>query len=94
MRLPKKLKIGGYTYEVIYEDRVKKSGTDHPATYTSKHQKIFIDKTQCREEMESSLIHEIIEALNYAYELGLDHKQVSTLEATLYQVLKDNKFLR
>lgn len=39
---------------------------------------------------ESTLLHEIIEALNYHMELGLEHRQISSLETGLHQVLSDN----
>lgn len=39
---------------------------------------------------DSSMLHEIIEALNSMLELGLEHKVIAQLEAGLYQVFKDN----
>jgi hypothetical protein len=38
---------------------------------------------------ESTLLHEVIEALNYHLELKLKHNQIMALEVGLHQVLKD-----
>ena len=38
----------------------------------------------------STLVHEVIEALNYHLELNLKHKQISALEVGLNQVLSEN----
>lgn len=94
MKIPNKLKVGGYTYEVILEDRNDGRGDTHPAVCHMGQHKIWIDIKQCREEQESSLIHEILEVINYHYALNLDHDKRSVLEAVLYQVLKDNHLLK
>lgn len=38
----------------------------------------------------STLIHETLEQLNDQLEIGLEHRQITALEAGLYQVLTDN----
>ena len=91
MKIPATLKICGFTYEIILEDRKHKRGVNAPATCNSEQHKIWIDANQCQEEQEASLIHEILEALNYHFQLEMPHKTISTLEATLYQILKENK---
>ncbi len=92
MKLPLSLKIAGYRYGVVYEaHRSRDRGTENPATCNSHVQTIWIDTDQHREGQESSLIHEIIEALDYHYELKLSHQTIATLETALYQVLKDNE---
>ena len=39
------------------------------------------------------LLHEIIEAINFDYELKLEHQKITILESTLYQVIIDNQEL-
>lgn len=41
-------------------------------------------------QMQSTLLHEAIEALNYHLDLGLEHNVIMALEAGLFQVLTDN----
>jgi len=91
MKLPSSLKIAGYEYSVVYEvHRSRDRGSNNPASCNSKAQTIWIDTDQHRESQESSLIHEVLEALDYHYELGLSHQTIATLETGLYQVLRDN----
>ena len=54
---------------------------------------ILINSSIVKELQETTLIHEIIEALNYHLELNLEHNKITSLESGLYQVLKDNKLL-
>ena len=51
---------------------------------------IRLDAHLPRQQLESTLLHEIIEALNHALELKLEHGAIAGLEAGLYQVLTDN----
>ncbi len=95
MRIPDKIKIGAYDYEIkMVDDLHKTNGNGNPATITSKHQIIWIDTTQHIQEQESSLIHEILEAIDYHYAIKLDHDKLSVLETALYQVFKDNGMFR
>ena len=95
MKIPNKLKILGYDYEIILrEDRLKEDGSENPGTHSSRVQRIWIDATQTQQQQESTLIHEILESLNYSLELQMPHNVISSLEAGLYQVLHDNDFLK
>ena len=86
MQVPEKLKIGGFTYTISLSDTMPELGTCNPD-----HLLIKICNNQPVEKKMSNLLHEIIEAINYIYDLDLEHTAVKILDATLYQVLKDNK---
>lgn len=93
-KVPKKIKIAGYDYKVIFEvGGGDERGADDPAAMTPRTQQIWIDSKQTLDGQISSLFHEIIEAINYHYELGLKHNTIAILETAWYQVLKDNKFI-
>lgn len=95
MKIPKKIKIAGYNYDIkMIKDRGKEQGSENPASIYTRHQVIWIDVNQAKEQQESSLFHEIIEAIDFIYELKLEHNKISCLETGLYQVLKDNKFIK
>ena len=94
MKIPKKLKIGGYLYTVEMRERDKNDGSNNPGASFCRYQKIFIEKNAHKEQQESSLIHEILETIDYHYQLKMDHDKLSVLETALYQVLKDNKLLK
>ena len=94
MKIPNKIKILGYDYEVIFRNRGNDDGSDNAGTHSSRSQKIWIDSDQSQQQQESTFLHEILEALNYALQLEITHKGICSLEAGLYQVLKDNNLLK
>jgi hypothetical protein len=83
----KKLKILGYDYKIEYleNDSMKAFGR-----FNAEKQSILIGKDLPKDLQKSSLVHEIIEALNFYLELELPHNKITSLEAGLYQVFKDN----
>ena len=94
VNLPKHVKIAGYNYTVISEvGKRHERCADDPAAMTPRTQMIWIDSKQSPDAQVSSLFHEILEALNYHYQLSLKHNILSVLETAIYQVLKDNNFI-
>lgn len=95
MKIPNKIKILGYDYEVVFrESRLKEDGSEHSGTHCARVQKIWIDKEQTQQQQESTFIHEILEAISYSLELNMPHNVISSLESALYQTLKDNNLLK
>lgn len=92
MQIPKTLNIIGKTFHVD-EVRELKQENGEPACGVCfvAEQQICIDIKYPQESQESTLLHEIIEAINGLTEIGLRHKQICVLEACLHQVLMDNK---
>jgi len=88
VKIPEKVKVLGHEYSVILIDQsqVGEFGSTDVNTLT-----IRLSKNKAQGQIDSTLLHEIIEALNHDLELRLEHNQISSLEASLYQVLKDNK---
>ena len=93
MIIPKTLKIGGHIYEVILRDREKNDGCHDAGTCDNGFCKIWINESWAKSQQESTLLHEIIEAINFNYKLDLTETQIHGLETSLYQVLKDNNLL-
>jgi hypothetical protein len=92
--IPKKLRIAGYDYEVILdEDRNKDHGVSARGSCNAFYQKIWLDGSQPFEGLKTTLLHEILEAVNDHYEMGLNHHTICSLETVLYQVLKENRLV-
>lgn len=91
MKIPKSIKIGGQNYKVIIKDLDKSEAQNNCGYCRATDNEIYINTSISQEQQESTLLHEILEALNFNYQLELEHNKIQTLEATLYQVLKDNK---
>lgn len=89
MRIPETIKIGGLIYKCIEVENLSRDKNANGAS-CGNGLYIEIDKSLPEQLKESVLLHEILEQINYIYELELDHKTITTLEAALYQVFKDN----
>ena len=82
------MKILGYHYTIVEDgdsDHIGAFGRSHAKTLT-----IQIAEGLTPQQRESTVLHEIIEALNYALGLKLEHQAITSLEAGLYQVLTDH----
>jgi hypothetical protein len=88
----KTINIGGKQYQISLSPRMA-NGEDHPASFIPRRSRIAIDSELDAQQQYSCLWHEIIEVINWTYELNLEHRTITTLENAIYQVLKDNKGL-
>lgn len=96
MKIPKKLKIGGHIYKILYpykfDDRSDLFGQ---ADHALKRIKICgIDPNGYRRPDSSILetfMHEIIHCANDITHSNLNEQQVSAMSEALFQVLYDNK---
>jgi len=94
MKIPNKLKIGAHIYKVKYEDLDERAGNNNLGTTYPHGNKIFINKRNVAiSQQEQTLFHEILETLNFIYELKLEHEKISIIAEGFYQVLKDNNLL-
>lgn len=86
MRIPRKIKVGGSWYNVDMSKEL--DGQCGRCDLTE--QTIYISKELTRDQKEVTLWHEIIHAIN----ICIHDQSVEFLAQSLYQVLKDNKFIR
>jgi len=90
VKLPKKLSILGHKYKVkTWKNTAKEGAGQVYGRCMVEALTIFIATEYPESQVEATLLHEIIEALNYHLELRLEHNQIQGLEAGLYSVLKD-----
>ena len=90
MKIPNSLKIGGHTYQVILRNREKEDGNSNLGSCNNHLHKIWLDTEVSNTLQEETFLHEIIEALNYNYQLEMSHQTITILTTIFYQVLKDN----
>jgi bifunctional DNase/RNase len=81
-------KILGYTYRVDRAQDIQELGA--MGDFNANKQIIRIAGNLHSQQAQSTMIHEMIEAINYALELKLEHNAIQSLEAGLYQALIDN----
>ena len=96
MKIPKKLKVAGHYYKVIFDNEglskkhlVGQSNNDFKEIRLCKYYKS--KRARAKTEIEETLMHEIMHTIDRHYNNdNLTEKEVSRLSQGLYQVLKDN----
>ena len=98
--IPNKLKIGGFDWEVITDNKDFHNGNQSYGYISPNDLKIFIEPEINEQKQKEALLHEIIHACvwNSGFPERLDrldrdlNEDLTTmLGRSLYQVLKDNK---
>jgi Zn-dependent peptidase ImmA (M78 family) len=96
MIIPATIKIGNLVYKIEkIEDKFEES--DFYGRSWTKVQKIKLNPNISKEHCEQTLFHEIIHIIldsGHYRDESSNEKIVSYLAQNLYQVLKDNKFLK
>lgn len=91
MKIPKKLKIGGHTYKVQLHDEGEVCAGDVSCGITIRNKGILeLNNSLMQSEKELTLFHEIFHVINSQ----LDHTLLESLAQQVYQVLKDNRFIK
>lgn len=100
MIIPEKLKIGGFEWSVQSHEDVSRESDTFGSTHTAT-QKIFIEPNIPQQKKEQTLLHEILHAVWWqngiertTEDKKLEERVVHSLSMGLYQVLKDNDFLK
>lgn len=84
-----KINVMGYTYTVDLSQKLDDMhGNVGYCDFDKKTLQVANDVDT--DVIESTLLHEIIEAINYHLELNLEHPQIMGLEVCLHQILVDN----
>ena len=92
MQIPDTLKIGGHNYTVKSNPTcAMDDGSVSMGRHCGSQEIIEINPNYSPSAQANTLLHEIIEAVNWSYELGLEHNQITALDCALFQILKDNK---
>jgi hypothetical protein len=89
MNIPKEVKIGGHIYSCGLKENLSRDESRHGQSCGNALE-IEIDASIPHENKESALIHEVLEQINYRYELRLEHSKITILETALYALIKDN----
>ena len=96
MLIPKKVKIGGVTYDVIkdytFTERSDIVGQADHSTLQIKLAKLDGNEPIAQSRLEEVFIHETLHAIDAVYNASkLVEEDVMRLSNGLYQVFKDNK---
>jgi hypothetical protein len=83
--LPDSLVICGLPYSVTVQPMIEGAGACNSGRLA-----IVVDSETAPEYQQSTLLHEVIEAINAAHDMHLRHAQIATLETELFAVLRHN----
>jgi hypothetical protein len=84
------IKILGYKYVIKTAPPVEEGGMAEAGKANMGRQLILIDPTNTSQQIQSTVLHEAIEALNYHFDMNLNHNIIMQLEAGIFQVIQDN----
>ena len=91
--MKKNIRILGHTYKIMPQDNLFQD-TGTPALINKRTQIISYDPTLNKSSTEESILHEVIEALNFHLGMNLEHdKQLIPLSEGIYATLKGAKWL-
>ena len=95
MEIPSEIKIGPTVWQIELQDDLNES-SDNCGVCLKSSNRIVIDSTQTLDEMEKTLLHELLHAmLDFAgveYDEKLTEEQMcARLSPVLHMVLKENK---
>jgi len=99
MKLPKKIKVGGHVYRIVFPYRFKErtdilGQADHDLNEIRLTDKDGLDNKRVVSSVEESLIHEVLHCVDWVYNSGkLEEDVIKRLSQGLYQVFKENKIL-
>jgi hypothetical protein len=85
MKIKNTIRIAGRDFTIEYVKGLPDDGSTDFAT-----NRILIRDELTADNKQSTVLHEIIEALNGIYDLNLPHQTIQTLEAGIFQIYKDN----
>lgn len=104
MKIPKRVKIGGFWWTIKLDKNVAFEGQVYGSTHFPS-QTIFLDPRLPQQKLEQTFIHELLHAINWQYGVAkildkpdghndLEEIAVAGISMGLYQVLVDNKLLK
>ena len=93
MNIPKKFKVGGTVYEIVYKDMVDNE-EEYRGCANFREQRIEIKNGLAKEYAERTFLHEVIHLITnfLSIEWGKnDELWTESMANVLHQIIKDNK---
>lgn len=89
MKIPEKVKIGGYVITVLRKD-MEEEERGNLGEYHHFTQEIWLDQNLTPQGAEEIFIHEILEAIKDIYLLDYPHEILNINGVALHTIIKDN----
>jgi hypothetical protein len=85
-----KLKIAGLDYEIKLEKYIARD-SGALGMHCGNSAIIKVDADLRGSVKQKVLLHEVLEAINYEYELKLEHEKLSVLDSALFEIIKNKE---
>jgi len=89
MKIPEKVKIGGYTISIHFKN-MDDENRENMGEYHHFTQEIWLDERMTVQQCEEVFIHELLEAIKDIYILKYPHGVLNTIGVALHTIIKDN----
>lgn len=83
------IRVLGHTIAVVYDPNLCRDQGKY-GSYQGVAEKILIDSSMSASQIRTTLLHEILEALNDLLHLELPHEKLQQIEVGLFAVMEDN----
>lgn len=87
---PKKLTIGDWEWRVVWKRRIIDEGVPCLGLCDSSTRTIYIKLGQSPEERLSTLLHEVLHAIEFSLGMDVGHKVINAIEGPLARLLLEN----
>jgi len=91
-RIPSKVVIGNYTYEVLFIDEFKSPSTLGETRLEDKQ--IVLKNGQTPKELVKTYLHECLHAVSEEFDVNLTEQQILKMEEALSFILKDGNIFK
>lgn len=91
-RIPSKVVIGDYAYEVLFIDEFKSPSTLGETRLEDKQ--IVLKNGQTPKELVKTYLHECLHAVSEEFDVGLTEQQILKMEEALSFILKDGNVFK
>jgi len=91
MRIPRKVKIGAYTYKVIRQDKVMHDDEEQDGLCDNINMKIYVRKGLDTTRKKIVFFHECFHAICHVSNVTLSEEKVDILDDVFIQFFQENK---
>lgn len=88
-----KIKLGGKEFDLEFKENYFQASGNW-GWNNQNEAKIIVDASIPKDQRKETLIHELIETINFNFELKLEHKVISTISNALTEYILSNNFLK
>ena len=93
MKIPNRLKVGAYTYEVKQKKTLKEKGKDVWGYCSPNTHEIYIQETMEPDKEVEVFFHETLHAIEDSYGIELGEHKVNILGIALLALIKENNLI-